>query len=238
MGVTGKDILLHAENLWKEYPVGKNLSVQVLKGLDVEIRNGEILVIVGPSGSGKSTLLHILGGLDRPTSGKVIFENQDIFSFSEEKLASFRNSRMGFVFQFHHLLSEFTALENVAMPALIGGKSFQFVRSKAEKILKEIGLGERLNHKPNELSGGEQQRIAVARALMNNPKLIFADEPSGNLDEENAAILHDLLVDLSKEHETTFVIATHNPSLTKRADRVMRLADGKILPSKHVLQRP
>jgi len=228
MGVSKKASVLRGENLWKEYHTGEKIVLQVLKGVDVEVKEGEILVIVGPSGSGKSTLLHLLGGLDRPTEGKVFFNGEDIFGFSEEDLAGFRNKCLGFVFQFHHLLPEFTALENVAMPALIGGDGMASVFSRAEKILTEVGLAERLHHKPNELSGGEQQRVAVARALMNNPQIILADEPSGNLDEESGLGLHKLLVSLSETRGLTFVIATHNPDLTKRAHRVLRLTDGKL----------
>ena len=232
MGISRKPILLRGENVWKEYQTGEKIVLQVLKGADVEIKEGEIVVIVGPSGSGKSTLLHILGGLDRPTKGSVFFDHKEIFELSEEKLAEFRNKRLGFIFQFHHLLPEFDALENVCMPALIGGKAKKTVFPKAERILMEVGLSERLHHKPNQMSGGEQQRVAVARALMNDPQIVLADEPSGNLDEENGLILHKLLVSLSEKRALTFVIATHNPDLAKRAHRVLRLAEGKLLPGK------
>lgn len=233
MGVTKRSILLQGESLWKGYQTGKDVSLTVLKGVDIQIKEGEIVVIVGPSGSGKSTLLHILGGLDRPTSGRVLVEDEDISSFPEEKLASFRNNSLGFVFQFHHLLPEFTSVENVCMPALIKGESIKQARSKAVALLREVGLEDRMEHKPNELSGGEQQRVAVARALMNRPKLVLADEPSGNLDEENGLNLHKLLVQLSEMRGQTFVIATHNPDLTKRANRILRLADGKLVPIRH-----
>lgn len=232
MGIAKKSILLRSENIWKEYHTGEKIVLQVLKGVDVEIKEGEIVVIVGPSGSGKSTLLHLLGGLDRPTLGRVFFDDKEIFAFSEEELAGFRNKRLGFVFQFHHLLPEFTALENVSMPALISGKMKKSVIPKAEKILNEVGLGDRLHHKPNQLSGGEQQRVAVARALMNDPQIVLADEPSGNLDEESGLNLHKLLVSLSENRGLTFVIATHNPDLAKRAHRVLRLADGKLMQGK------
>lgn len=234
MGVTRKHVLLKAQDIWKEYASGKSLSLQVLKGIDLEIRSGEFVVIIGPSGSGKSTLLHILGGLDTPTDGSVTIGEQNIFEFSEEKLADFRNKKLGFVFQFHHLLPEFTALENVSMPALIHGQSMDQCRAQAMNYLKSVGLEGRMLHKPGELSGGEQQRVAVARALMNHPQLILADEPSGNLDKENGLRLHELLADLSRRDGHTFVIATHNPDLARRADRILRLGDGKLMPAKHI----
>jgi lipoprotein-releasing system ATP-binding protein len=228
MGMTRKSVLLTGNEIWKEYQTGKDLSLQVLKGVDIEIRKGEIAVIVGPSGSGKSTLLHILGAIDRPTKGEVFFKNQNIFKFSEERLAWFRNQSLGFVFQFHHLLPEFNALENVCMPAMISGKTLKESKQRAEFLLSTVGMGNRIMHKPSELSGGEQQRVAVARALMNNPELVLADEPSGNLDEEHGQELHQLLVSLSEDLGITFVIATHNLDLTRRANHVMRLAEGKL----------
>lgn len=232
MGVTKRPVFVRAEKLWKEYAMG-SMPLQVLKGAELEIRQGEIIVVIGPSGSGKSTLLHILGGLDRPTSGLVSVGGQNLFTLPEEQRAAFRNRRLGFIFQFHHLLSEFTALENVAMPALIKGESLKEVRSRAERLLQEVALEGRADHKPSELSGGEQQRVAVARALINDPVLILADEPSGNLDEENGARLHKLLVDLARRKGLTIVFATHNPDLTKRGDRILRLADGKLVPVRH-----
>jgi len=228
MGITRRPILLTGENIWKEYPMGKNQSLQVLKGVNIYIRQGEFVVIVGPSGSGKSTLLHLLGGLDRPTEGIIKLGEQNIFSQTEEELAAFRNRSLGFIFQFHHLLPEFTALENVCMPALIGGKTKKESAPRGQILLEQVGLSERLNHKPNELSGGEQQRVAVARALMNNPQIVLADEPSGNLDEENGLSLHRLLVHLSDSLGMTFVVATHNVDLTRRANRVLKLSEGKI----------
>ncbi|MBI2618813.1 MAG: ABC transporter ATP-binding protein [Ignavibacteriales bacterium] len=233
MGVSRRNIFVHGENIWKEYETGKNVTLQVLKGVDIEIKQGEIVVIIGPSGSGKSTLLHILGGLDKPTSGIVSVGDENIFTLSEEDRSSFRNTKLGFIFQFHHLLAEFTALENVAMPSLVRGESLRRVRVRAEALLGEVGMRERLNHRPNELSGGEQQRVAVARALMNDPHLILADEPSGNLDEETGSKLHRLLIDLAKKKGLTFVIATHNPDLTKRGDRILRLADGRLVSVRH-----
>lgn len=229
MGIVEKKILLRAEGLHKEYPMGKDQRLHVIKGLDMEVREGEMAVIVGPSGSGKSTLLHLLGGLDRPSSGKVVVENLDLSVLSEEELAGFRNQTLGFIFQFHHLLPEFTALENVAMPALIRGEKLHDAQGRAAALLQEVGLEERTDHKPSELSGGEQQRVAVARALMNNPRLVLADEPSGNLDEENSQRLHQLLADLAQKRGLTFVIATHNLDLTKRAHRVLQLIDGRLV---------
>jgi lipoprotein-releasing system ATP-binding protein len=223
MGIVERKNLLRAESLHKEYLMGKDLRLHVLKGLDMEVKEGEMTVIVGPSGSGKSTLLHILGGLDRPTSGTVSVDG------SELSLLAFRNRTLGFIFQFHHLLPEFTAMENVAMPALIRGDRLQAAEAKAAELLLEVGLSERTGHKPSELSGGEQQRVAVARALMNDPRLVLADEPSGNLDEENSQKLHQLLSDLAQKRGLTFVIATHNLDLTKRAHRVLQLVDGKLV---------
>lgn len=229
MGIVERKVLLRAEGLHKEYPMGKDQRLHVIKGLDMEIREREMAVIVGPSGSGKSTLLHLLGGLDRPSAGKVMVENLDLSVLSEEELAGFRNQTLGFIFQFHHLLPEFTALENVAMPALIRGEKMDEAQKRAVMLLQEVGLGERMEHKPNELSGGEQQRVAVARALMNDPRLVLADEPSGNLDEENSQRLHQLLADLAQKRGLTFVIATHNLDLTKRAHRVLQLVDGRLV---------
>ena len=209
--------------------MGKDQRLHVLKGLDIEVRESEIAVIIGPSGSGKSTLLHLLGGLDRPSSGKVVVNDHDLSLLSEDELAAFRNKTMGFIFQFHHLLPEFTALENVAMPALIRGETLEEARGNAVALLEEVGLAERVEHKPSELSGGEQQRVAVARALMNSPALVLADEPSGNLDEENSQKLHQLLADLAQKRGLTFIIATHNLDLTKRAHRVLQLVDGRLV---------
>jgi lipoprotein-releasing system ATP-binding protein len=229
MGIVEKKVLLRAESLHKEYPMGKDQLLHVIKGLDIEVREGEMAVIVGPSGSGKSTLLHLLGGLDRPSSGKVVVDNYDLSLLSEDELAAFRNKTLGFIFQFHHLLPEFTALENVAMPALIRGEKMTDAQGRAGVLLREVGLEDRMEHKPSELSGGEQQRVAVARALMNDPRLVLADEPSGNLDEENSQKLHQLLADLAQKRALTFVIATHNLDLTKRANRVLQLVDGRLV---------
>ncbi len=224
-----KKVVLRGEGLHKRYSAGRDLSVHVLRGIDIEVKEGELLAIIGPSGSGKSTLLHLLGGLDRPTEGRVVVGDSEISQLGEEELAAFRNLNLGFVFQFHHLLPEFTALENVAMPALIGGASIQDVEGRAAELLESVGVGDRLQHKPSELSGGEQQRVAFARALMNSPGLLLADEPSGNLDLENGMRLHDLLVEFSEKRGQTTVVATHNPDLIKKAQRVLQLVEGKLV---------
>jgi lipoprotein-releasing system ATP-binding protein len=200
----------------------------VLRGVTLRIAAGEIIAIVGASGAGKSTLLHILGTLDRPTSGNVHYDDVDVFALGDDDLARFRNRSIGFVFQFHHLLPEFTALENVAMPSLILGAKFQDVRAHALSLLREVGVDARAEQKPPQLSGGEQQRVAVARALMNNPRVILADEPSGNLDSANAEHLHELIRDLSRKMGQTFVVVTHNENLAGQADRVLRIVDGVI----------
>jgi len=206
----------------------KTAKLIVLRGITLTVRAGEIIAIVGASGAGKSTLLHILGTLDRPTSGTVKYDGVDVFRLPGEERAHFRNRSIGFVFQFHHLLPEFTALENVAMPALIAGSPLGRVRSRALHLLEEVGLAARADERPTKLSGGEQQRVAVARALMNAPRVVLADEPSGNLDSENANILHDLLWDFSSKQGQTFVVVTHNEALAKRANRVIRIADGMV----------
>lgn len=229
MGIKQKSVVLKGEGIHKNYETGKNISLHVLKGIDIEIRKGELLAIIGPSGSGKSTLLHILGGLDRPSSGSVSVNGVGISSLTDEQLAEFRNTRLGFVFQFHHLLPEFTALENVAMPALIGGGSMHSARERAMTLLQEVGLGDRTEHKPSELSGGEQQRVAVARACMNTPQVIMADEPSGNLDEQNGTRLHDLLAEFVEKRGQTIIVATHNNDLIRRAHRVLQLVEGRLV---------
>lgn len=214
--------------------IGKDLSkkygsLTVLKSVNVSIKKGEILGITGPSGAGKSTLLQILGTLDFAENGSLEFDGKDLSSLSPKKIAKFRNENIGFIFQFHHLLPEFTALENVCMPALISGLEKKDAEEKALKLLKTLGLEHRTNHKPNELSGGEQQRVSVARALINNPSVIFADEPSGNLDTENARDLHQLFHSLRDEYGQTFVIVTHNLELANMADRVIEMRDGQIV---------
>ena len=214
--------------------VGQNLSksygdLEVLKSVDVTIKKGEIVSITGPSGAGKSTLLQLLGTLDAPKGGSIRFNGTLVSSFNAKSLAKFRNENIGFIFQFHHLLPEFTALENVSMPAFIKGESKSEASIRAKELLNMLGLGDRTDHKPNELSGGEQQRVAVARALMNNPSVIFADEPSGNLDTENAQDLHNLFLKLRDDFGQTFVIVTHNNELAEMADRVIKMKDGEVL---------
>jgi lipoprotein-releasing system ATP-binding protein len=206
-------------------------NLAVLKSVDVSIKKGEILSITGPSGAGKSTLLQILGTLDKTDSGALKFNGTNISSYNPKKIAKFRNENIGFIFQFHHLLPEFSALENVSLPALIKGIEKKDAEKKAIKLLKILGLENRLDHKPNELSGGEQQRVSVARALVNNPAVIFADEPSGNLDTENARDLHELFLKLRDDFGQTFVIVTHNIELAKMADRVIEMKDGHIVNS-------
>ena len=213
---------------------GINLSksygdLQVLQSVDVAIKQGEIVSITGPSGAGKSTLLQLLGTLDAPKGGSVSYSDVEVSSLKPADMAKFRNENIGFIFQFHHLLPEFTALENVCMPAFIKNVSKKNAAIRATELLGTLGLSDRLHHKPNELSGGEQQRVAVARALMNNPKVIFADEPSGNLDTENANELHHLFLKLRHDYGQTFVIVTHNEELAAMADRVIKMKDGKII---------
>jgi lipoprotein-releasing system ATP-binding protein len=205
------------------------VELPVLAGIDLDIGSGEMLAIVGASGVGKSTLLHIIGGLDRPTSGKVYYGDIDVFGLENGQLSRFRNARVGFVFQFHHLLPEFSALENVMMPALIRRTDREEAAEAASKILTEVGLGARLHHRPGELSGGEQQRVAVARALMLKPDVVLADEPTGNLDTHTGESVHDLLLGINKQQGITFVIVTHNDKLAVRADRVLRMAEGKLI---------
>jgi lipoprotein-releasing system ATP-binding protein len=204
-------------------------ALHVLDGIDLSIPQGELLAIVGASGVGKSTFLHILGGLDRPTSGSVNYGDTDIFSLDNNKLAKFRNERVGFVFQFHHLLPEFTAIENAMLPALIRRMGREDAAEAASKILTDVGLKNRLYHRPGELSGGEQQRVAVARALILNPDVVLADEPTGNLDTHTGEAIHDLLCTINKQKKVTFVIVTHNDRLAVRADRVLRMVEGRFV---------
>jgi lipoprotein-releasing system ATP-binding protein len=220
--------MITINDLYKTFKMGER-DLTVLNGINLEIRRGELLAIMGASGAGKSTLLHIIGLLDRPTHGTVSFEGQDLFQLSEAAQADFRNKRIGFVFQFHHLLPEFTALENACMPALIQRRSPVDVEIDAIALLSEVGLGERLHHKPGELSGGEQQRVAVARALMQRPDLVLADEPTGNLDTHTGEALFALLRDLNKSRGTTFVIVTHNEKLSAQSDRIVYLQDGQFV---------
>jgi lipoprotein-releasing system ATP-binding protein len=216
--------ILSAKNIHKKYG-----TIEVLKGVDIEVQAGEIVSIVGPSGSGKSTLLHILGTLDKADHGEVFLNKERVSSLEGKKLAGFRNTHIGFVFQFHHLLPEFSALENVCIPGWLSTKKKSEVKQRAEEILIMLGLKERLDNKPNALSGGEQQRVAVARALINNPDVVFADEPSGNLDSANAKDLHRLFFDLRQQFNQTFLIVTHNEELAQQSDRMLVMKDGKII---------
>ena len=200
----------------------------VLKPIDLTIARGEMLTIVGASGAGKSTLLHLLGTLDLPSRGRILFEGADVTQYNSAQLAEFRNRSLGFVFQFHHLLPEFDALENVMMPGLIRGQAKRALREKAERLLTEVGLRERLKHRPGELSGGEQQRVALARALVLEPSLVLADEPTGNLDSHTSEAIHELFVGLNRSHGTTFLIVTHSPDLAARMPRVVTMRDGAI----------
>jgi len=216
--------MLTATNIQKYYG-----DLWVLKGVDLEIKQGEIASIVGPSGSGKSTLLHILGTLDVPDKGEIVVENQRINFLNEKQMAAFRNQHVGFVFQFHHLLPEFTALENVCIPGWMAGRRKKEVEENALSLLQMLGLGKRTDNKPNALSGGEQQRVAVARALINRPAIIFADEPTGNLDSANARELHQLFFTLRQQFNQTFLIVTHNEELAQMSDRILHMKDGKIV---------
>jgi lipoprotein-releasing system ATP-binding protein len=208
--------------------VHEGREVPILKGIDLVIEEGEMLCIVGPSGAGKSTLLHMLGTLDLPSEGTIHFQGDNITAYSSTRLAEFRNQRIGFVFQFHHLLPEFTALENVTMPGRIRGQNLGELESRARKLLEEVGLRERLTHRPGELSGGEQQRVALARALIMSPKLVLADEPTGNLDTTTGSAMHELLFRLNKEHGTTFLVVTHSQELAHKMPRVVHMQDGRI----------
>ncbi|MDR2972287.1 MAG: ABC transporter ATP-binding protein [Bacteroidales bacterium] len=215
--------MIKINNIEKSYG-----SLKVLKGIDLEISAGEVISICGTSGAGKSTLLHIIGTLDKPDNGNILFDNISIHSLNDHELSIFRNRNIGFVFQFHHLLPEFNTLENVALPSMIAGESKKTAHEKAQKMLQLMNLSERFFHKPAQLSGGEQQRVAVARALINNPKVVLADEPSGNLDTENGRNLHKLFFELRKKLNKTFVIVTHNEELAKLSDRIITIRDGKL----------
>ena len=216
--------MLTGKNIYKRYG-----TVQVLRGVEIEVNQGEIVSIVGSSGAGKSTLLHILGTLDSADKGSVILDQVEISALKGRQLADFRNKNIGFVFQFHHLLPEFTALENVCIPGWLAGKKKKETEQKAVELLATLGLKERLDNKPNQMSGGEQQRLAVARALINKPSIVFADEPTGNLDSANAKELHHLFFDLRNQFRQTFLIVTHNEELAQLSDRVLHMKDGKIV---------
>ncbi len=206
--------------------------LHVLKGIDLEVYSGEIVAVMGPSGVGKSTLLHLLGALDRPSAGRVEIDGKDVFALDENALADFRNNYAGFVFQFHHLLPELTALENVVLPSLIANRNKKEYTEKGAQLLAEVGIADRAQHRPGELSGGEQQRVAVARALINEPQLLLADEPSGNLDLSSSESLHELMWSLSRKFHRTLIIVTHNLELAKQADRIIELYDGRIKNNK------
>ncbi len=220
-----KEKLLEISEIKKSYKITKRNYLNVLKGINLKVYKGEIAAIVGKSGAGKSTLLHILGTLDRPDSGNYEFDKKDVFSFSDKELANFRSKEIGFIFQFHHLLPEFTALENVEIASLISGNKN---KENCLRILKEVGLDDRANHKPSELSGGEAQRVAIARALINSPKIILADEPTGNLDTENAEAMIELIFELRNKYKQTYLIVTHNEEFAGRCDRIIKISDGII----------
>jgi lipoprotein-releasing system ATP-binding protein len=220
--------LIEASQIHKSFktPAGE---LSILKNINLSITEGEILGIVGASGAGKSTLLHILGALDKPSSGKILFQGKDIVSMDDKMLAELRNSSIGFVFQFHHLLPEFNSLENVMLPGLISNRPYEDTEKKAKALLEELGLSKRLRHRPGELSGGEQQRVAVARALLLNPKIVLADEPTGNLDTATGNALFDLFIELNRKKTITFVIVTHNKTLSDGCHRVLEMADGRFI---------
>lgn len=217
--------MLRADNLHKIYKDGKK-ELHVLKGVSLELRKDEVVAIVGPSGAGKSTLLHILGGIDKPSSGKVFLDNSDFYNLDDVKRARFRNQKIGFVFQFYHLLPDFTALENVMLPGLI--KASKNIKNTAEILLEDVGLKNRMHHRPGELSGGEQQRVAIARALINNPKVLLCDEPTGNLDSEMGLEILSILFGLNKKNKTAVVIVTHDKEIAKRAHKIIEMKDGRI----------
>ncbi len=219
--------LINIRGLYKSYGSGE-ARVEVLRGVDLAVMEGETVAVLGASGVGKSTLLNIMGALDRPTRGEVLYRDEPIFRFDEKRLASFRNRNIGFVFQFHHLLPEFNALENVMLPALIGGVDYREARKRAERLLVEVELGKRLFHKPGELSGGEQQRVAVVRALVQTPEVVLADEPTGNLDTRTGEEVFNLLLEMNRSRGVTLVMVTHNESLARRLKRSIEMRDGRV----------
>jgi len=221
------EVLIKGINIRRVFVTGKE-RLEVLKGIDVTFKKGMIHTIVGPSGAGKSTLLHILGGLDRPTEGKVILDNSSMYDFPDRELSRIRNKKIGFIFQFHHLLPEFSALENVMMPSVIDAMNAKKARKVAENLLVKVGLSDRFDHKPNELSGGEKQRVAVARALVNNPSVIFADEPTGNLDSKNSDLLLSMLLELNRSEGITLIVVTHNKDIANKIGNVIKMKDGRI----------
>ncbi|OTQ34791.1 lipoprotein-releasing ABC transporter ATP-binding protein LolD [Gilliamella apis] len=225
--------LLSAKNLYKTYKEGKMVT-EVLKNVSFDIYPQSLLAIIGSSGSGKSTLLHLLGGLDKPTSGEIIFKSQQLNQLSEQEKAHLRNQEIGFVYQFHHLLPDFTALENVAMPLLIAGTSPNEAKKRAMAMLESVNLVKRANHRPAELSGGERQRVAIGRALINNPALVMADEPTGNLDKSTADAIFDLLIKLNREHGTAFLVVTHDLVLANKLDQQLIMSDGQLSASNSV----
>ena len=215
--------MIEVKDIWKSFG-----ELEVLKGVHLEVEKGEIVAIIGKSGAGKTTLLQIIGTLDRPTKGEVLIDGTNVFTLGEKELAAFRNRHIGFIFQFHQLLAEFTALENVCIPAMIAREKEPDYKPRAEQLLRDLGLGERMNHKPNELSGGEKQRVAAARALMMQPSIILADEPTGSLDEKNKKELSELLIHLRQEYGQTILLVTHDKELASIADRIIEIKDGRI----------
>lgn len=227
--------ILEAYQIEKQYPSGTD-TLLVLKGITLNVRAGEILVIMGPSGAGKSTLLHIMGTLDKPSVGRIIIDGKDTSQLKEAEISRFRNSNIGFVFQFHYLMPEFTAIENLLIPRMIKGDDWKTDLDRAKMLLTEVGLEKRMDHRPSQLSGGELQRVAVARALMNKPKLILADEPTGNLDSQNSHALFELLLELNRKYNQTFVIVTHNEMFAGQSNRVIHLLDGQIEKEEQIRQ--
>ncbi len=218
--------IISARNIHKSYFKKDSQNIEVLKGINIDIDLGLITLILGASGAGKSTLLHILSGLDKPDKGKILIDGVNLTSLNDEKISELRNKKIGFIFQFHHLLPEFTALENVSIPQMIGGKNLISANKKSKELLELVGLGNRIHHKPAELSGGEQQRVAVARALANNPKILFADEPTGNLDSKNGEVISELFKKINKELGLTILMVTHNKDLIRLSDRTLYMRDG------------